>query len=260
MSDLHLRENWVAYKTIVIREVLRFMRIWIQTITPPAVNAFLYLVIFGNLIGRQIGEMGGERYIDYIVPGIIMMSVITNSYANVVSSFYSAKFQHSIEELLISPVHNSVILLGYISGGVCRGFVVGLVVTLVSLLFTRLPIQHLGVTFAIAVLTSALFAIGGFINAVFAKSFDDISIIPNFVLTPLTYLGGIFYSIELLPEFWQKVSLFNPVLYMINGFRYGFLGTADIDIVWAFGVILVFIVAFGTLALQLLNRGIGIKS
>jgi len=256
----HIGENWVAYKTIVIREVLRFSRIWVQTITPPAINAFLYLVIFGNLIGREIGEMGGERYIDYIVPGIIMMSVITNSYANVVSSFYSAKFQHSIEELLISPVHNAVILLGYVSGGVCRGLVVGLVVTLVSLLFTRLPVQHLGVTLAIAVLTSALFAIGGFINAVFAKSFDDISIIPNFVLTPLTYLGGIFYSIELLPQFWQKVSLFNPVLYMINGFRYGFLGVADIRIGWAFAVIFIFIAVFGGLALRLLNRGVGIKS
>lgn len=260
MSQLYLRENWVAYKTIVIREILRFMRIWIQTITPPAINAFLYLVIFGNLIGEQIGDMGGERYIDYIVPGIIMMSVITNSYANVVSSFYSAKFQHSIEELLVSPVHNAVILAGFISGGVCRGFVVGSVVTLVSMLFTRLPVEHLFITLAIAVLTSTLFAIGGFINAVFAKSFDDISIIPNFVLTPLTYLGGIFYSIELLPEFWQQVSLFNPVLYMINGFRYGFLGVADIDIGWAFAVILAFIAIFGTLALQLLNRGVGIKN
>lgn len=260
MSQMYLRENWVAYKTIVIREILRFMRIWVQTITPPAINAFLYLVIFGNLIGQRIGDMGGERYIDYIVPGIIMMSVITNSYANVVSSFYSAKFQHSIEELLISPVHNAVILAGFVSGGVCRGFVVGSVVTLVSMLFTRLPVEHVFITLGIAVLTSTLFAIGGFINAVFAKSFDDISIIPNFVLTPLTYLGGIFYSIQLLPEFWQQVSLFNPVLYMINGFRYGFLGVADIDIGWAFAVIITFIAIFGTFALQLLNRGVGIKN
>ncbi|MGD8885307.1 MAG: ABC transporter permease, partial [Gammaproteobacteria bacterium] len=211
-----LREQYVAYSTIVVREVRRFTRIWIQTILPAMITTALYFVIFGNLIGSRIGDMEGYRYIDYIIPGLILMSIITNSYANVVSSFYSAKFQKNIEEMLVSPVPNYVILLGFVSGGVARGLSCGIAVTIVAMFFSSSGVEHLLVVLTIAVLTAILFSLGGFINAVFAKSFDDISIIPTFVLTPLTYLGGIFYTISVLPEFWQGVSLVNPILYMVN--------------------------------------------
>ncbi len=256
---MYLRENLIAYWTIVIKEVYRFIRIWVQTIVPPAINSLLYMIIFGTLIGSQIANMGEHKYIEYIVPGIIMMSVITNSYGNVVSSFYSAKFQRNIEELLISPVHNFTILAGFITGGVVRGFTVGLLVAVVSLLFTELAVHSFFLTFSIMLLTAILFSLGGFINAVYAKNFDDISIIPNFVLTPLTYLGGIFYSIQLLPEFWQTLSMLNPVFYMINGFRQGVLGVSDINIGLAYVVICVFIALFGFWAMKLLNNGAGIK-
>jgi ABC-2 type transport system permease protein len=252
--------NVVAFKTIVTKEIRRFMRIWVQTIVPPAVSAVLYLMIFGTLIGSRVGEMDGHRYIDFIMPGIIMMSVITNSYSNTVSSFFSAKFQRHLEELLIAPVYTWVILAGYVAGGVCRGLAVGALVAVVSYFFTDLSVQNPLITVAVVVLTATLFAIGGLINSIFAKSFDDISIIPNFVLTPLTYLGGIFYSVSLLPDFWQGLSLINPVLYMINGFRYGILGSSDIGIGWSFTVIFGFIALLGSLALYLLNKGIGIKS
>ncbi len=251
---------WVAFQTIVTKEVLRFMRIWVQTVLPPAITTALYFVIFGKLIGSQIGDMEGFRYIDFIVPGLILMSVIANSYSNVVSSFYSSKFQHNIEELLIAPLPNFIILAGYVAGGVARGVVVGVVVTLVSLFFTDLAIHSYAVTLTVFVLTSVLFAIAGFINAVFANTFDDISIIPTFVLTPLTYLGGVFYSISMLPAFWQQVSLANPVLYMVNAFRYGLLGFSDIAMWQAFSIILGFILALGAFAMWLLARGVGIKS
>jgi ABC-2 type transport system permease protein len=251
---------WHAYRTILTKEVLRFSRIWVQTILPPAITMALYFVIFGKLIGARIGEMDGFTYIDFIVPGLILMSVISNSYANVVSSFYSAKFQHHVEELLVAPVPNWVILAGYVSGGVARGVAVGLVVTGVSMGFTDLQVHHPVLTLAVFVLTSVLFATAGFINAVFANSFDDISIVPTFVLTPLTYLGGVFYSIRLLPGFWQDVSLVNPVLYMINAFRYGLLGASDIPVGLAFGLILVFIAVLLASGLWLLRRGVGIKS
>jgi ABC-2 type transport system permease protein len=251
---------WIAYATIVTKEVLRFSRIWVQTVLPPAVTTSLYFVIFGKLIGGQIGDMAGFRYIDYIVPGLVLMSVITNSYANVVSSFYSSKFQHFVEELLIAPVPNWVILAGYVSGGLARGLTVGAVVTLVALFFSDVEIHSYGLTLAIFALTSVLFALGGFINAVFAKTFDDISIVPTFVLAPLTYLGGVFYSIDLLPDFWRHLSLFNPVLYMVNGFRYGMLGVSDIPIAASLAIILAFIAALTLFSLVLLRRGVGIKT
>jgi ABC-2 type transport system permease protein len=250
----------IALKTIATKEFKRFIRIWIQTVLPPAITTSLYFIIFGKLIGSQIGDIEGYRYMDYIVPGLILMTVITNSYANVVSSFFSAKFHKSIEEMLISPLPNSIILLGYVSGGVARGLTVGVCVTLVSMFFTDLNIHSYLVAFTVVILTSILFALAGFINAAYARSFDDISIIPTFVLTPLTYLGGIFYSINMLPEFWQNVSLVNPILYMINAFRYGLLGTSDISLLHAFIIILVFIAMLYTFALSLLHRGIGIKS
>jgi len=254
-----LAVNRIALQTIVRKEVRRFARIWVQTIVPPSINAVLYMLIFGSLIGSRISDMDGFRYIDFIVPGIIMMSVIINSYANVVSSFFSSKMQNYIEELLVSPVSNLTILVGYVVGGMARGLLVGSLVAAVSLFFSDITPVHPFITVAVAILTSMMFSLGGLINAVFAKSFDDISIVPNFILTPLTYLGGVFYSISLLPPFWQNASLFNPVLYMVNGFRYGILGASDIPIWTSFMVILAFIVVLGSVAITLLNRGVGIK-
>lgn len=253
-------EQYIAFKTLVIREVLRFARIWVQTILPPAITTVLYFVIFGNLIGSRIGSMGGMHYIDFIIPGLIMMSVITNSYSNVVSSFYGAKFQRHVEEMLVSPMPNYLILLGFVAGGVARGILVGLVVTLISLLFaTDAGIKYPLLTLTVVFLTSVLFSLGGFINAVYAQSFDDISIVPTFVLTPLTYLGGVFYSITMLPDFWQHVSKANPILYMVNAFRYGILGVSDINVVNAFLIIGGFIVVMFWFSLRLLNRGVGIR-
>lgn len=249
-----------ALNTIVTREIRRFTRIWPQTLLPPAVTMTLYFVIFGNLIGSRIGQMGGYDYMSFIVPGLIMMSVITSSYANVVSSFFSMKFQRSIEELLVSPVPNVVILAGYVAGGMARGLGVGLIVTLLSLGFTKLHIHNLSVMILTVLLTSALFSLGGFINAMLATKFDDISIVPTFVLTPLTYLGGVFYSIQLLPAFWQGVSMINPILYMVNAFRYGILGVSDVDVRIALGMIFLFIIILSVVSLRLLKRGKGIRS
>ncbi len=254
------KEKYVAFQTILIKEILRFARIWVQTILPAGITMALYFVIFGNLIGPRIGEMEGLRYMDFIVPGLIMMSVINNAYSNVVSSFYSSKFQHHIEEMLVSPIPNYLILLGFVAGGVARGLCVGLVVTLISMFFTDLQVHHLGMMLAVVFLTAVLFSLGGFINGVYAKSFDDISIIPTFVLTPLTYLGGVFYSITLLSGFWQTVSLANPILYMVNAFRYGFLGVSDIPISFALLIIMAFVVGLFLFALDLLNRGVGIRN
>ena len=254
-----LREQYVAFLTILIKEIRRFSRIWIQTILPAMITTALYFVIFGNLIGKQIGDMDGFRYIDYIIPGLILMSIITNSYANVVSSFFSAKFQKNIEEMLVSPVPNYIILLGFVAGGVARGMSCGIAVTIVAMFFSNVGVANILVVLTIAILTAILFALGGFINAVFARSFDDISIIPTFVLTPLTYLGGIFYTISVLPEFWQNVSLVNPILYMVNAFRYGILGASDISIVTSYIIILIFIVALFAFSLYLLEKGHGIR-
>ncbi|PPK52142.1 ABC transporter permease [Marinobacter persicus] len=250
---------WVAFVTIVVREVRRFTRIWAQTLLPPAVTMTLYFIIFGNLIGSRIGDMGGYDYMQFIVPGLIMMAVITNSYGNVVSSFFSMKFQRSIEELLVSPVPNWTILAGYVAGGMARGLSIGLIVTLLSLGFTHLSIHNLPMVVITVFLTSALFSLGGFINAMLATKFDDISIVPTFILTPLTYLGGVFYSIELLPDFWRGVSMVNPILYMVNGFRYGILGVSDVNPFVSLGMILVFIVLLATVALRMLAKGKGIR-
>lgn len=252
--------NWVAFNTILRKETLRFMRIWVQTIVPPIITTVLYFIIFGNLIGEQIGQMDGFNYIDFIMPGLIMMAIITNSYANVVASFYGSKFAKHIEEMLVSPTPNIIILLGFVSGGVIRGLLVGLAVTATAMFFTDIQISHPFVILLVAFLTAFLFSLAGFINGVYAQSFDDVTIIPTFVLTPLTYLGGIFYSIHLLPPFWQDASLINPILYMINSFRFGFLGTSDINLNIALAVITSFIVILFAISLYLLNKGIGIRT
>lgn len=254
------RARMVALYTILRKEIRRFLRIWPQTILPPAITMSLYLIIFGNLIGSRVGEMGGYPYMDYIAPGVIMMAVIMNSYSNVVSSFFGARHQRFVEEMLISPTPHAVILLGYIGGGMSRGLAVGVVVTVVAMLLADLKVHDLPVTVIVVLLTSVLFSLTGFVNAIFAKNFDDIAIVPTFVLTPLIYLGGVFYSIALLPEPWQTLSRFNPILYMVNGFRYGILGVSDIPVFAALAVIAVFVAALFLFALTLLNRGVGIRT
>jgi ABC-2 type transport system permease protein len=250
----------IALKTIIKKEVYRFIRIWPQTLLPPAITTALYFLIFGKLIGNRIGTISGATYMGYIVPGIILMSVISHSYANVVSSFYSTKFQRNIEELLVAPVPNWVILSGYVIGGICRGLLVGIVVALIAMLFADIAVLHPAITMGVAILTATLFSLAGFINAMLAESFDDISIIPNFVLTPLSYLGGVFYSVDMLPDFWQKIIMGNPILYMINAFRYGMIGVTDVDIQLALIMIAGFILLLGVFSLYLLHKGTGIKN
>jgi ABC-2 type transport system permease protein len=266
-ENSRLRANLIGLQTIVIKEVTRLLRIWPQTIVPPVVTTTLYYIIFGKVIGARVGEMGGVSYMEFIVPGLVMMSVINNSYSNVVSSFFSSKFQRNVEEMLISPMHNSVILLGFMAGGIVRAMIIGGIVLLVSMFFVEtLSIYSIPVTFTVALLTASLFSIGGFLNALLARKFDDVAIIPTFVLTPLIYLGGVFYSIALLPQPWETISRFNPIVYMVSAFRYGILkdqlspDVIVIDIGFAFGIIAVFIIALFSLVLWMLHRGIGLRA
>ncbi|MDO6763596.1 ABC transporter permease [Agarivorans sp. 1_MG-2023] len=249
-----------ALKSILTKEIIRFGRIWVQTLVPPAITMSLYFVIFGNLIGSRIGQMGGYSYMEFIVPGLIMMSVITNSYSNVASSFFSCKFQRNIEELLVAPVPNYIIILGFVGGGVTRGLIVGFIVTLVSLFFVPLQLHSIAAIGLTVLLTSVLFSLGGLINAIYANTFDDISIIPTFILTPLTYLGGVFYSISLLPDFWQSVSQINPIVYMVNAFRFGFLGISDVSLWLSFSMIIGSIIILYTWAFILIKRGYGLRA
>jgi ABC-2 type transport system permease protein len=249
----------IGFQTIMRREYGRIMRIWGQTLVPPAVTATLYFLIFGSLIGRRIGQMDGVDYMQYIAPGLIMMAVISNSYGNVVSSFFGAKFGKHIEELLVAPLPNWLIVLGYVSGGVMRGLLVGAVVTVVTLFFTHIPVEHPLLVAASVLLTSVVFALGGLFNAIFAKNFDQISWFPTFVLTPLIYLGGVFYSVSLLPDWAQRLSYVNPILYMVNAFRHGFLGTSDVDLRFAFLIMAAFAAAMFAVVVTLMNRGTGIR-
>jgi ABC-2 type transport system permease protein len=244
----------VAFYTLARKEVVRFFRIWSQTLVPSIVSMALYFAIFGKLIGARVGEMGGQSYINYIVPGLIMMSVITNAYANVVSSFFGSKFQRNIEEMLVAPMPSALIMWGYLIGGTLRGLVVGLLVFGVAHIFTDLHIQHMGIMWLVAILTAFLFSLMGLLNGIFAKKFDDINIVPTFVLTPLTYLGGVFYSVHLLPPFWQKVTHLNPIFYVVNAFRYGVSGYSDVSMTWAFGIIAFFIVGFYCLVLACFEK------
>ena len=251
---------FTAFKSILFKEITRFSRIWPQTLLPPAITMTLYFLIFGNLIGSRIGDMAGVPYMEFIAPGLIMMSVITNSYGNVASSFFSAKFQRNLEELIVAPVPYFVMMAGYIFGGVARGLCVGLIVTLVAMFFVDINIQHPFLVIFTVIITSILFSLGGLINGIFARSFDDISIIPTFVLTPLTYLGGVFYSLSLLPSFWQGVSSLNPIVYMINVFRYGFLGISDISVSVSVAIMVFFCAGLWGLAYYLIVKGIGIRT
>ena len=246
--------QWVAFKTIVYREINRFTRIWVQTLVPPAITMALYFLIFGSLIGSKIGSMDGFTYMEFVAPGLIMMSIIQNSYANVVSSFFGSKFAGNVEEMLVAPVHHLTIIFGYVVGGMTRGLSVGVIVTFLALFFTDLNVSNWWVTISMVLLTSLVFSLAGFINAIFARNFDDISIIPTFVLTPMIYLGGVFYSISLLPAFWANASLINPILYMVNGFRFGILGASDIQIFQAYIMLFVFIILGFLCSLYLLSK------
>lgn len=259
MNSRYSRIYWIGFKTLIFKEVLRFIRIWSQTLLPPAITMTLYFIIFGKFIGSQIKPIQGYSYIEYIVPGLIMMSIMTNAFANTASSFFLTKFNKSIEEMLVSPMPNAIILLGFVLGGALRGLLVGVIVFLIALFFTHLPVHHPCIVILIACLSALVFSLGGFINAIYAKRFDDIAFIPTFILTPLTYLGGVFYSINQLPPLWRSLSILNPVLDIIDGFRYGLLGIADLNIYIGVSLILVFFISLFIWALCLLQKGIGIK-
>ena len=259
MSGQH-HPNLVAFHTIARREIVRILRIWAQTLVPPVITMTLYFLIFGKLIGARIGDMGGYNYMDYIVPGLVMMSVIQNAYGNIASSFFGAKFGRHVEELLVSPAPNLVILAGYVAGGVMRGLMVGVIVLLVAMCFTQVRIPFQLVTLSTVILGATIFALAGFVNAAYAKKFDDITIVPTFILTPLTYLGGVFYSITLLPGWAQAATHANPIFYMVNAFRYGLLGVSDVPLWIAYALMLGFVLVLGTLGVWLLKRGVGLRS
>ena len=253
-------DNYISFLTIVRKEVTRWLRIWTQTLLPPVITQSLYFVIFGKFIGSKIGQIHGINYMDFIIPGLVMMAVINSAFANVVSSFFGAKFQRSIEELLVSSMPNWVILAGYTIGGALRGILVGIIVFMISVLFSWPQIQHPVVIAVFILLTSVVFSLGGFLNGVFAKKFDDVAIFPTFVLTPLTYLGGVFYSINSLPDLWQKASLLNPILYMINGFRFGFYGISDVNVWLSMGILVFFTLVLTIANLYVLHQGTGLKT
>ncbi|HKJ65881.1 MAG TPA: ABC transporter permease [Desulfopila sp.] len=255
-----MNSNLISLGSIARKEMTRIFRIWVQTLVPPVITMTLYFIIFGSFIGSQLRDIGGYDYMAFIAPGLIMMAIITNSYSNTVSSFFSTKFQRNIEELLVSPTPSWVIVLGYVSGGMTRGLSVGLLVSLVSLLFVRLPLHSVAHIILFAILTSFVFSLAGMINGIFARKFDDISIIPTFVITPLTYLGGVFYSIGLLPQIWQVISKANPIIYMINGFRYGFLGFSDISVWMGMAMLVLFAILLFSVNLYLLEKGTGIRT
>ena len=260
VATTSLQKNFVALGTIVRREIMRILRIWGQTLVPPAITMTLYFLIFGGLIGSRIGDMGGYSYMEFIVPGLVMMSVIQNSYGNISSSFFGAKFGRHIEELLVRPMPNWVILGGYVAGAVLRGLMVGAIVLVIAMFFTKVRIPHPFITLTTVLLGATIFSLAGFINAVYAKKFDDVAIVPTFILTPLTYLGGVFYSVKLLPPWAEAATHANPIFYMVNAFRYGLLGTSDVPVWVAYALMLGFVIGLGALGLWLLKRGVGLRS
>lgn len=259
-TRIGLYPDFIAFYTLVYREIIRFTRIWTQTLLPPAITMSLYFLIFGKFIGSQIRHIDGYTYIQYIVPGLVMMSIMTNAYANTASSFFLTKFNKSIEEMLVSPMSSLIIVLGFTIGGTIRGILVGTIVLIISQLFTHLPVYHLSIVISMALLAAMVFSLGGLINGIYAKRFDDISFIPTFVLTPLTYLGGVFYSIKQLPPAWRTLSMFNPILDMVDTFRYGILGVSDLNIYLGFSLVIALFVFMFLWAWSLLHRGVGIKA
>lgn len=259
-EQVSARSYWIGYQTIVIKEITRIVRIWAQTLLPPVITMSLYFIIFGAIIGRRVGEMGGMPYMEFIVPGLIMLTVITNSYGNVTSSFFGAKFGKHIEELLVSPLPPWIILAGYITGAVFRALVVGILVWLVAAFFAGFQMFNLGVSLSVLVLTAVVFALGGFVNGVYAQKFDDVTIIPTFVLQPMTYLGGVFFSVSLLPGVAQQIALFNPIVYMVNAFRFGLLGVSDVPLWTAYAIIIGFGAMLFAFCMSLLKRGVGLRT
>ena len=251
---------FTALKSLAVKETNRYLRIWVQTLVPPVITTSLYFIIFGKMIGSRIGEMGGFSYMEFIVPGLIMMSTITSSYSNVSSSFFSQKFQKNIEELLVAPVPTHVIIWGFVFGGLGRSILVGTLVTIISLFFVPLHVYSWVIVVLTLVMTAILFSLAGLLNGIFAQSFDDVSIVPTFVLQPLTYLGGVFYSISMLPPIWQTISKVNPIVYMISGLRYGFLGTIDVPIFLSIGILVLFIVVLYSVCWYLIQKGRGLRS
>lgn len=259
MTNARISTNWVALTTIIRREIHRFMRIWTQTLLPPAITMALYFLIFGKFIGSQIRSINGFSYIQFIVPGLVMMSIMTNAYANTASSFFLTKFNKSIEEMLVAPMGSWVILVGFMLGGALRGVLVGILVLLIAFIFTHVPLPHPMIFISMGFLAAMVFSLGGLINAIYAKRFDDISFIPTFVLTPLTYLGGVFYSIDQLTPFWRTISMVNPILEMVDTFRYGILGFSDINIYLGFGIVTSAFLLLFIWSMWLLNKGYGTK-
>ncbi|GCF95705.1 transport permease protein [Enterococcus florum] len=251
---------FTALKSLAVKETNRYLRIWVQTLVPPVITTSLYFIIFGNLIGGRIGEMAGFSYMEFIVPGLIMMSAITSSYSNVSSSFFSQKFQKNIEELLVAPVPTHVIIWGFVIGGLGRSVLVGTLVTIISLFFVPLHVYSWFIVVVTLLMTAILFSLAGLLNGIFAQSFDDVSIVPTFVLQPLTYLGGVFYAISMLPPIWQAVSKINPIVYMISGFRYGFLGLMDVPIVFSMLILILFISVLYIVCWRLIEKGRGLRS
>lgn len=253
------RQQWVAFNTILYKEVHRALRLWPQTLIPAAVTTALYFIIFGNIMGPRVGQMHGFPYITFLAPGLIMMSMITNSYSGAVSALFFAKFTKSIEEIIVSPTTNLTMLAGFVCSGLFRGVLIGVVVTAVAMIFTKISLYSFITVIGVVLLSCGIFSLGGVINAIYAKKFDDMAFIPNFVLTPLTYLGGVFFSISLLPKDWQYIAMLNPIVYIINTFRYGFLGMHDANLMLAFVAMVVFFLVLFLYAYILLRRGVGIK-
>jgi len=221
-------EVLISYYTLVRKDIVRIVRIWPQTLLPSMITSTLYFLIFGTVLGSRIGQFGDVDFIDFVVPGLIMLAVVTNSFSNVAFVVFSSKFfSRSIDEILVSPTPPWVIVAGYISGGIVRGTLVGFLVLAVSIPFAGFHVDNFLIVILFLLLTSAALSLGGLLNGIHAQSIDGINIIPTFVLTPLIYLGGVFYSIEILPEFWQPISLANPLFYIVDGFRYGMLGIVD---------------------------------
>ncbi len=251
---------WISYYTIVRKDTMRILRLWAQTFLPSGITSVLYFTVFGTILGSKIGEINGVDYIQFVVPGLVMLNVITNAYSNVATTFFTSKFfARSIDEILVSPTPPWVLIAGFVSGGVVRGFLVGILVLLVSLIFAIPSISHPLIVLLFLLLASLLFSLGGLINGIYAKSFDGISIVPTFVLTPLVYLGGVFYSTTALPGWAQTLSHFNPVFYIINGFRYGFLGFADVSIVTCVAVLSLLIAIFVGISYYFLRTGLGLR-
>ena len=255
-----IEKQLISFYTILRKGVVRIIRIWSQTLLPSVVTSVLYFAVFGSILGSRIGELNGVPYILFVVPGLVMLAVITNSYMDVATTFFVSKFfSRNIDEILVSPTPPSVIIAGFIASGVVRGMLVGGLVLIVSLFFALPSVAHPLVVLLFLFLSSLIFALGGLINGIYAKSFDGISIVPTFVLTPLVYLGGVFYSIHSLPPLWQTVSLWNPIFYIINGFRYGFLGTSDVSLLTCVFVLLALMLALLGANVYFLRKGLGLK-